>query len=371
MAVPAIAAAAKAIAAAAGRAAAAGAAKKAGGGSWFGFLAVLAALVVAIVGAPAMLVGAAIITAAAAGGSAGSDLSPPDGDEDGSPQWLDEMMPICAGARLRDVDEVNGTTPGGTWDAEQLENARTITEVAMTLDWRAFYAVPSRPFPPGEGELWPSVTEAPAVPMQVLVTAMITAMQESSLRNLDHDDDAINPDGTIADGGGLFQQQPSQGWGTWDQITDPAWSTARFMLGVADLGDRSILGSVEWAKATPPEIAHAVQGNQSVDDYVPWWENGDAELLISRFLDTEDCLGGMELPLPGQYTWTSGYGPRNTGIPGASTWHPAWDFANGCNVPIYAIRPGSVTTINGAANTLGITDRRQGRRSNICICTGC
>lgn len=49
--------------------------------------------------------------------------------------------------------------------------------------------------------------------------ALATAYQESGLRNLDHGD---------RDSEGLFQQRPSQGWGTPAQIKDPAYASDRF-----------------------------------------------------------------------------------------------------------------------------------------------
>lgn len=49
--------------------------------------------------------------------------------------------------------------------------------------------------------------------------ALATAFQESDLRNLDYGD---------RDSLGLFQQRPSQGWGTAEQIMDPWYSSGRF-----------------------------------------------------------------------------------------------------------------------------------------------
>ncbi|GHD03829.1 hypothetical protein GCM10008096_10390 [Zhihengliuella salsuginis] len=49
-----------------------------------------------------------------------------------------------------------------------------------------------------------------------------TSMQESKLRNIDYGDDA-GPDSR-----GLFQQRPSQGWGTEEQVMDPLYAANRF-----------------------------------------------------------------------------------------------------------------------------------------------
>jgi hypothetical protein len=49
-----------------------------------------------------------------------------------------------------------------------------------------------------------------------------TAVQESKLRNIDHGDRA-GPDSR-----GLFQQRPSQGWGSEEQVMDPVYAANRF-----------------------------------------------------------------------------------------------------------------------------------------------
>ncbi|MEU8772711.1 hypothetical protein [Streptomyces sp. NPDC048606] len=57
------------------------------------------------------------------------------------------------------------------------------------------------------------------LPDRAVTIALATAMQESALRNLDHGD---------RDSLGLFQQRPSQGWGTPAQIQDPVYSAGIF-----------------------------------------------------------------------------------------------------------------------------------------------
>ena len=57
------------------------------------------------------------------------------------------------------------------------------------------------------------------LPARAASIALATAYQESKLRNLDHGD---------RDSLGLFQQRPSQGWGTAKQIQDPYYATNAF-----------------------------------------------------------------------------------------------------------------------------------------------
>ncbi|MFD9303666.1 hypothetical protein ACFWCB_13620 [Streptomyces sp. NPDC060048] len=64
------------------------------------------------------------------------------------------------------------------------------------------------------------------MPDRAVTIALATAMQESALRNLDHGD---------RDSLGLFQQRPSQGWGTPAQIMDPVYSAGIFYERLAEV----------------------------------------------------------------------------------------------------------------------------------------
>ncbi|MDK9496206.1 hypothetical protein QEZ40_000654 [Streptomyces katrae] len=64
------------------------------------------------------------------------------------------------------------------------------------------------------------------LPDRAVTIALATAMQESALRNLDHGD---------RDSLGLFQQRPSQGWGTPEQIMDPVYSAGIFYDRLAEI----------------------------------------------------------------------------------------------------------------------------------------
>ena len=57
------------------------------------------------------------------------------------------------------------------------------------------------------------------LPARAATIALATAYQESNIRNLDHGD---------RDSLGLFQQRPSQGWGTPAQVRDPVYATNKF-----------------------------------------------------------------------------------------------------------------------------------------------
>ena len=57
------------------------------------------------------------------------------------------------------------------------------------------------------------------LPPRAASIALATAYQESGIRNLDYGD---------RDSVGLFQQRPSQGWGTEKQLMDPYYATGEF-----------------------------------------------------------------------------------------------------------------------------------------------
>jgi hypothetical protein len=89
------------------------------------------------------------------------------------------------------------------------------------------------------------------LPHQAALVAITTALQESNLRNLGssavpaslklpHEGDSANYDSI-----GLFQQRPSQGWGTVAQLMDPRTATGLFydrLLKVGGWQDMSVSG---------------------------------------------------------------------------------------------------------------------------------
>ncbi|WP_248580847.1 endonuclease/exonuclease/phosphatase family protein [Nocardioides sp. InS609-2] len=88
------------------------------------------------------------------------------------------------------------------------------------------------------------------VPRFGLQIALATAIQESTLRNLD---------GGHADSAGLFQQRPSTGWGTRAQVTDPALATQAFFGQAAHTDNPGLLdvaggSSCRWPRP-PPECS--------------------------------------------------------------------------------------------------------------------
>ncbi|XBH22982.1 M23 family metallopeptidase [Jonesiaceae bacterium BS-20] len=111
---------------------------------------------------------------------------------------------------------------GGKLTEEHIGNARTIITVGKDLD----------------------------VPTYGIIIALATAMQESTLVNLDGGD---------RDSAGLFQQRPSQGWGDIDEITDPTYASTKFYEG--------LLKVTGWQDMAVTVAAQTVQRSGHPDAY--------------------------------------------------------------------------------------------------------
>ncbi len=98
------------------------------------------------------------------------------------------------------------------------------------------------------------------VPDYGIVIALATAMQESSMRNLSWGD---------RDSVGLFQQRPSTGWGTPEQLQDPAHAARLFYLGNGER-TRGLLDIAGWQSMSLTRAAQSVQISAYPDYYAKW-----------------------------------------------------------------------------------------------------
>jgi hypothetical protein len=73
-----------------------------------------------------------------------------------------------------------------------------------------------------------AVAERRGLPARAVTIALATAYQESGLYNIDYGD---------RDSLGLFQQRPSQGWGTPAQVQDPVYAAGAFYDELITIGD--------------------------------------------------------------------------------------------------------------------------------------
>ncbi|MFG6446062.1 peptidase M23 [Microbacterium sp. P07] len=97
--------------------------------------------------------------------------------------------------------------------------------------------------------------------------AVMTAMGESSLRNIDYGDwessGVTNPDGSRTTSIGLFQQQNN--WGTREERLDPYTAATLFYRAMAArVPDRAAL--------EPTIVAHTTQVNADPSHYARYWD---------------------------------------------------------------------------------------------------
>ncbi|RBP67044.1 hypothetical protein DFO66_10297 [Brevibacterium sanguinis] len=113
---------------------------------------------------------------------------------------------------------------------------------------------------------------------QAIRIALMTALQESSLRNLEHGD---------RDSVGLFQQRPSQGWGEPGELTDPVFATKSF-YGINPEVENPGLDQIEgWQSMTETEAAQAVQRSALPDAYQQWKD------LAQDLINSQDDVEAM------------------------------------------------------------------------------
>jgi hypothetical protein len=92
-----------------------------------------------------------------------------------------------------------------------------------------------------------------SLPTQAIVVALATASQESKLQNLSGGD---------RDSVGLFQQRPSQGWGTGEQLMDPHYAAKVFY--------DALLKVKGWQELSVAQAAQAVQKSADGSLYARW-----------------------------------------------------------------------------------------------------
>jgi hypothetical protein len=105
------------------------------------------------------------------------------------------------------------------------------------------------------------------LPRQAVTIALAAAMQESQLQNLDYGD---------RDSVGVFQQRPSQGWGTTAELEDPVYATTKFFAALVRVPG--------YTKMPVDQAAQDVQHSADGQAYEQWV--GMATLLAGYFTGT-------------------------------------------------------------------------------------
>ncbi|MCU1453257.1 MAG: hypothetical protein JWN46_1403 [Acidimicrobiales bacterium] len=125
------------------------------------------------------------------------------------------------------------------------------------------------------------VAKRMGLPNHAVTVALAAALQESQLHNLTYGD---------RDSLGLFQQRPSQGWGTPAQILDPAYAAAAFYQG---------LGHIAGWEALPVTVAaQRVQRSAAPDAYARW----EPEARVLAQVLTGEVAAGLSCQATGAAT---------------------------------------------------------------------
>jgi murein DD-endopeptidase MepM/ murein hydrolase activator NlpD len=178
-----------------------------------------------------------------------------------------------------------------------------------------------------------TVGQQMGVPPRGWVIAIATALQESRLRNLPHlgadnDHDSL----------GLFQQRPSQGWGTPEQISDPVHASTAFY--------ERLLHVEGWQELPLTQAAQQVQRSAFPDAYA---RHETQAIRIVAALSGLDCgrisPAGWTRPVPGQIV--SGF--RTAARPT----HYGIDFTDGRGTLVRAAAAGTVTRVTCQASLNG------------------
>lgn len=112
------------------------------------------------------------------------------------------------------------------------------------------------------------------MPERAVVVALATALQESRLENL--------PEGD-RDSVGLFQQRPSQGWGTPEKLQDPRYAASRFYSAL-----KKVHG---WSSMRVTDAAQKVQRSAYPNAYQKWADESTvlAKALLGRVTGAVAC----------------------------------------------------------------------------------
>jgi hypothetical protein len=181
---------------------------------------------------------------------------------------------------------------------EQAENAATIAGVASKL----------------------------GLPNHAVTIGLATAFQESKMLNLTGGDrDSI----------GLFQQRPSQGWGTPAELHNPIYATTAFFKRMVEVPG--------WKTEPVTDVAQAVQRSAAPDAYAAW--EGESRAFARAFtgevaagLTCQDLHPAKTATVPALAKSELGRGDVSGAHPTATGWALAsWLIAHGNRVGLKSV----------------------------------
>jgi hypothetical protein len=112
-------------------------------------------------------------------------------------------------------------------------------------------------------------TKEDKMPPRAAVIAVATSIQETKLINYGDLGTANDHDSL-----GLFQQRPSAGWGSPDQLTNPDYATKAFLNGLKNVNG--------WQSMPLTDAAQSVQVSAFGDRYAQW-EQQAAQLVHDNY----------------------------------------------------------------------------------------
>ncbi|MGM0697439.1 MAG: hypothetical protein ACQEVD_01180 [Actinomycetota bacterium] len=154
-------------------------------------------------------------------------------------------------AAQSDAGSTGGIDDPDELSEEQIDNARTIIGVGKGAD----------------------------LSKEAQTIAVMTALQESSLNDLDGGD---------RDSAGAFQQRPSMNWGSADEVTDTVYASKAF-YGVDSGTDNPGLTQIDnWESIEPGDAAQEVQHSGYPDAYDKW------EPLAKKLVDENQDVDSID-----------------------------------------------------------------------------
>jgi len=156
------------------------------------------------------------------------------------------------------------------------------------------------------------------LPDHAVTIALATAMQESKLHNVDYGD---------RDSLGLFQQRPSQGWGTTEQVMSPEHAAGAFY--------DKLTAVPGWETMAVTDAAQRVQRSGAPTAYARWED--DARVLAQAL--TGEVPAGLKcrVVLPKGSTVDSGLTAALTAEVGAAATDPSAPPAQGWTTAMWLV----------------------------------
>lgn len=187
------------------------------------------------------------------------------------PEPTGESHVVVAGDTLSDIATAHGISVAELDSANGLGGSTLIVPGQVLVIRRATavvtvasVSVPLTDEMRGNARIIIDVGRSLGVPDDGIVIALAAAAQESGLRNVHHGD---------RDSLGLFQQRPSTGWGTVEEVLDPVRAATAFYGGPANPNPGRTNGLLDipgWQTMTLTEAAQAVQRSAYPDHYAKW-----------------------------------------------------------------------------------------------------